>query len=150
MKYCRCIIGSCNLFFNVLDEAFKMKSISSSLRETINPRDMLQDAIHNFSHKYKDYIQHSSSDRNQLQQHNQDYGTHNVPVDFDEEVGDFDATVKKSSENEFKTSNGFVVSGRTHAFSSNGAPKRNLPSKSSTSGVSKGERLNLLSSDDEI
>lgn len=35
-------------------------SITRSLRETINPRDVFQDAIHNFSNKYKHYIQHSN------------------------------------------------------------------------------------------
>ena len=39
-----------------------MKSISSSLRETISPGDVLQDAIHNFSNKYRNYIQHPSND----------------------------------------------------------------------------------------
>lgn len=34
-----------------------MKSISSSLKETMNPGDMVQDAIHNFSPAYQQYTQ---------------------------------------------------------------------------------------------
>lgn len=36
-----------------------MHSISSSLKETINPGDMVQDAIHNFSPAYQQYTQQS-------------------------------------------------------------------------------------------
>lgn len=37
-----------------------MKSISSSLKETMSPGDMVQDAIHNFSPAYQQYIQQST------------------------------------------------------------------------------------------
>ncbi|XP_057682961.1 transmembrane protein 184ba isoform X2 [Corythoichthys intestinalis] len=37
-----------------------MKSISSSLKETMNPGDMVQDAIHNFSPAYQHYTQQST------------------------------------------------------------------------------------------
>ncbi|KAG7216239.1 hypothetical protein INR49_029090 [Caranx melampygus] len=40
-----------------------MKSISSSLKETMNPGDMVQDAIHNFSPAYQQYTQQSTLDR---------------------------------------------------------------------------------------
>lgn len=40
-----------------------MKSISSSLRETMNPGDMVQDAIHNFSPAYQQYTQQSTLER---------------------------------------------------------------------------------------
>lgn len=38
-----------------------MQSISSSLKETINPRDIMTDAIHNFHPQYQQYTQHQSS-----------------------------------------------------------------------------------------
>jgi len=38
-----------------------MHSISSSLRETINPRDIMTDAIHNFHPQYQQYTQYSST-----------------------------------------------------------------------------------------
>ncbi|XP_068610996.1 transmembrane protein 184ba [Brachionichthys hirsutus] len=37
-----------------------MKSISSSLKETMSPGDMVQDAIHNFSPAYQQYTQQST------------------------------------------------------------------------------------------
>ncbi|XP_029934500.1 transmembrane protein 184ba isoform X1 [Myripristis murdjan] len=40
-----------------------MKSISSSLKETMNPGDMVQDAIHNFSPAYQQYTQQSTLDQ---------------------------------------------------------------------------------------
>lgn len=44
-----------------------MTSISSSLRETISPRDFFQDAIHNFSYKYRDYVRHSNDEKTRRQ-----------------------------------------------------------------------------------
>ena len=38
-----------------------MQSISSSLRETMNPRDIMTDAIHNFHPQYQQYTQYSSN-----------------------------------------------------------------------------------------
>ncbi|XP_046362383.1 transmembrane protein 184B-like [Haliotis rufescens] len=35
-----------------------LQSISSSLKETMNPRDIMQDAIHNFHPQYQQYTQH--------------------------------------------------------------------------------------------
>uniref|UniRef100_A0A1I8IYK3 Transmembrane protein 184B n=1 Tax=Macrostomum lignano TaxID=282301 RepID=A0A1I8IYK3_9PLAT len=37
-----------------------LQSISSSLKETINPRDMVHDAIHNFHPQYQQYVQHTN------------------------------------------------------------------------------------------
>jgi len=40
-----------------------LQSISSSLKETMNPRDIMQDAIHNFHPQYQQYTQHSNPSR---------------------------------------------------------------------------------------
>merc|ERR1712029_1295161 len=40
-----------------------MQSISSSLKETLNPRDIMTDAIHNFHPQYQQYAQYSSDNR---------------------------------------------------------------------------------------
>jgi len=40
-----------------------MQSISSSLKETMNPRDIMTDAIHNFHPQYQQYSQYSSDNR---------------------------------------------------------------------------------------
>ena len=37
-----------------------LQSISSSLKETMNPRDIMQDAIHNFHPNYQQYTQQGS------------------------------------------------------------------------------------------
>lgn len=37
-----------------------MKSISNSLKETVNPKDIMNDAIHNFHPQYQQYIQYHS------------------------------------------------------------------------------------------
>lgn len=39
-----------------------MHSISSGLKETINPGDIVQDAIHNFSPAYQQYTQQSTQE----------------------------------------------------------------------------------------
>ncbi|CAI4233198.1 unnamed protein product [Auanema sp. JU1783] len=38
-----------------------LQSISSSLKETMNPKDIMQDAIHNFHPQYQQYTQHSNN-----------------------------------------------------------------------------------------
>merc|ERR1719348_577618 len=40
-----------------------MQSISSTLRETMNPRDIMTDAIHNFHPQYQQYTQYSSDNK---------------------------------------------------------------------------------------
>ncbi|XP_061823300.1 transmembrane protein 184ba isoform X1 [Nerophis lumbriciformis] len=46
--------------YGELGHCAPMKSISSSLKETMNPGDMVQDAIHNFSPAYQQYTQQST------------------------------------------------------------------------------------------
>eukprot|EP00096_Caligus_rogercresseyi_P011789 TRINITY_DN475_c0_g1_i3.p1 TRINITY_DN475_c0_g1~~TRINITY_DN475_c0_g1_i3.p1 ORF type:complete len:535 (+),score=155.04 TRINITY_DN475_c0_g1_i3:105-1709(+) len=49
-----------------------MQSISSSLKETMNPRDIMTDAIHNFHPQYQQYTQYSSDNKRfQAQRHEQ-------------------------------------------------------------------------------
>ena len=40
-----------------------MQSISSTLRETMNPRDIMTDALHNFHPQYSQYTQYSSDNK---------------------------------------------------------------------------------------
>lgn len=44
-----------------------MQSISSSLKETMNPKDIMNDAIHNFHPQYQQYTQYTSNGRPQSQ-----------------------------------------------------------------------------------
>lgn len=46
----------------VPEDVPRMQSISSGLKETINPGDMVQDAIHNFSPAYQQYTQQSTQE----------------------------------------------------------------------------------------
>ncbi|XP_076451157.1 transmembrane protein 184B-like [Babylonia areolata] len=55
-----------------------LQSISSSLKETMNPRDIMQDAIHNFHPQYQQYTQHA-----------QYGGSKQVPYQRDEDGGDY-------------------------------------------------------------
>jgi len=59
---------------NAEGRSVTMQSISSSLKETMNPRDIMTDAIHNFHPQYQQYTQYSSDNRRfkgSEQQHNQ-------------------------------------------------------------------------------
>jgi len=44
-----------------MDKGVSMQSISNNLRETISPRDIVADAVHNFSPQYQQYIQQVGS-----------------------------------------------------------------------------------------
>merc|ERR1719330_2311218 len=46
---------------NSAGRSVTMQSISSSLKETMNPRDIMTDAIHNFHPQYQQYTQYSSA-----------------------------------------------------------------------------------------
>ncbi|KAK3091175.1 hypothetical protein FSP39_017723 [Pinctada imbricata] len=45
---------------NITGKTVSLQSISSSLKETMNPRDIMQDAIHNFHPDYQQYTQQGS------------------------------------------------------------------------------------------
>ncbi len=59
-----CDIWRFNLLFHFVfvENVAPMHSISSGLKETINPGDMVQDAIHNFSPAYQQYTQQSTQE----------------------------------------------------------------------------------------
>ena len=142
-----------------------MKSISSSLRETINPRDVLQDAIHNFSNKYKDYIQHSDNDHFHQSHDPGYYGTNAQSGGAGEEFSDIELSDKKdkytSQMNGYKHDD--VLNGSALADQRNVtlyaspklAPKKvgsrlSSDAKTSPSRNKEAEKLYLLTSDDEF
>lgn len=51
-----------------------MQSISNSLKETVNPRDIMTDAIHNFHPQYQQYTQYNSDDHRN-NRHKREYST---------------------------------------------------------------------------
>ncbi|KAL8565106.1 hypothetical protein ACOMHN_005309 [Nucella lapillus] len=79
-----------------------LQSISSSLKETMNPRDIMQDAIHNFHPQYQQYTQHTQhAGSKQVRmshtrtlthhpqyQHTQHAGSKQVPYHRDDDVAD--------------------------------------------------------------
>uniref|UniRef100_A0A915BDU0 Transmembrane protein 184B n=2 Tax=Parascaris univalens TaxID=6257 RepID=A0A915BDU0_PARUN len=56
-------IDATNMNSNVDGRPVTLQSISSSLKETMNPKDIMQDAIHNFHPQYQQYTQHSNPSR---------------------------------------------------------------------------------------
>jgi len=66
-----------------------MQSISSTLRETMNPRDIMTDAIHNFHPQYQQYTQYSSDNKRfQPGQQNNNQGGEQVEGWVREEKGE--------------------------------------------------------------
>lgn len=49
-------------YSNERNSSVTMQSISNSLKETVNPRDIMTDAIHNFHPQYQQYTQYNSGD----------------------------------------------------------------------------------------
>lgn len=49
-------------YSNERHSSVTMQSISNSLKETVNPRDIMTDAIHNFHPQYQQYTQYNSGD----------------------------------------------------------------------------------------
>jgi len=75
-----------------------MQSISSTLRETMNPRDIMADALHNFHPQYSQYTQYSS-DNKRFQSSQQQNNNTNVPA----------APVPKASNNSGVVTSGVVL-----------------------------------------
>lgn len=103
-----------------------MKSVSSSLREVMNHRDFMHDAIHNFSSKYQNYTQQSTVAPPSENDFNRDRSKYSdIENDFS---SDYDAT-------------------NIRVMSPHGRPR---PKRSRVLSNQSGERWNLLSSDDEL
>lgn len=53
-------------YSNDRQSSVTMQSISNSLKETVNPRDIMTDAIHNFHPHYQQYTQYNSGDSHRI------------------------------------------------------------------------------------
>lgn len=134
-----------------------LQSISSSLKETMNPRDIMQDAIHNFHPQYQQYTQHTDH-----------VGSKQVPYHRDDDAGDYGSWSQDSHyyQQERPTTqqrNGTVNSGAGTGTSSS-ATMPSAPASSSTQPQGQNsqavgipgrkqrfnEKTTLLSSDDEF
>ncbi|XP_065338289.1 transmembrane protein 184B isoform X1 [Cloeon dipterum] len=100
-----------------------MHSISSSLKETMNPRDIMTDAIHNFHPQYQQYTQYSSGGGTTHR------GTRNSNYDLEYEAAPTDPNVAPQPPTKKQT---------------------NRTSVSTISNQQHTEKSMLLSSDDEL
>lgn len=140
-----------------------MQSISSSLKETMNPRDIMTDAIHNFHPQYQQYTQYSSDNR----RFQTKPAANQQPVDPSASAKN--GVVLKASQSDLETGNnqrhkrngsyeGVGVAGEQSAPGSTShtadVEKNDIPSQVRPGATSKpvknNEKTLLLSSDDEF
>ncbi|XP_027198384.2 transmembrane endosomal protein [Dermatophagoides pteronyssinus] len=81
-----------------------MQSISSSLKETMNPRDIMNDAIHNFHPNYQQYTQYSS--KPDTNHHHHQYGSSSSPKTNNGGSGG-ESTIKSPIINDSNTNNNY-------------------------------------------
>merc|ERR1712001_655326 len=116
---------------NVEGRSVTMQSISSSLKETMNPRDIMTDAIHNFHPQYQQYTQYSlAGGRRKKTEH---YGEVNTQEDSND-------TTKTGNTMNITPTNGSAIM--------NAQTGQGMPSK--VTKVKNNEKTLLLSSDDEF
>jgi hypothetical protein len=128
-----------------------MQSISSSLKETMNPRDIMNDAIHNFHPNYQQYTQYQSSNKPNVGPNNPVVGTGSKSGD----ISQLDSTNGYNSGNiEANAANG-VVNMASNLESEEVAKSGKKPNSQQgrqiqTISQNYTEKTTLLSSDDEF
>jgi len=110
-----------------------MQSISSSLKETMNPRDIMTDAIHNFHPQYQQYTQYSSAGNRRK---------------FDENHGE--SCADDSSMGTSATHAARAVATTAASVASNAATAAKSAMQPKQAKVTNNEKTLLLSSDDEF
>ena len=131
-----------------------MQSISSSLKETMNPRDIMNDAIHNFHPNYQQYTQYTQSAKpNFSSSQGQNAGsTSKSPILTEPTNGYNSATVTDSNTNSNVTlstlsaTNNQMGSTADTGNTDNSSQNRQIP----TISQNYSEKTTLLSSDDEF
>ncbi|KAL8591360.1 hypothetical protein ACOMHN_052624 [Nucella lapillus] len=124
-----------------------LQSISSSLKETMNPRDIMQDAIHNFHPQYQQYTQHA-----------QYGGSKQAPYQREEDGGDYDWNQGSYYQQECPVGGGGRGGGSTsmssHHAGQQQQPPQRQPATQAVGIPGRKQRFNekstLLSSDDEF
>jgi len=140
-----------------------MQSISSSLKETMNPRDIMTDAIHNFHPQYQQYTQYSSDNRRF--QSKPAPGAPNAPVgqQVDPGAASKNGVVLKASQSDLESNGqrhqrngsyeGVMAEPPSSTSHSATVPAGQEPQQQAGTGTKKGknnEKTLLLSSDDEF
>lgn len=124
-----------------------MQSISSSLKETMNPRDIMNDAIHNFHPNYQQYTQYTQSAKPNFSSSNDNVGsTSKSPILTETSNGYNSAGLNDTSGSASVTlsalsANSQQITGKTKTEQS-----RQIP----TISQNYSEKSTLLSSDDEF
>lgn len=125
-----------------------MQSISSSLKETMNPKDIMNDAIHNFHPQYQQYTQYHSPAANKMN------------LDSKQGSGSssstYDKKMEKGNKSDIRTEMG--GNSKTGSILESGENKSTSSGKRSTSSSKPvqilsqnySEKTTLLSSDDEF
>ena len=122
---------------NSTGKTVSLQSISSSLKETMNPRDIMQDAIHNFHPDYQQYTQQGSK----------------IPQEEEQADGwPYDQYQNRPTQNGNVTQN--VLSRQLPHQQPHHQPQQAAPSRHLPMGLGKklkqNEKTTLLSSDDEF
>ncbi|PAA87002.1 hypothetical protein BOX15_Mlig001298g2 [Macrostomum lignano] len=119
-----------------------LHSISSSLKDSMSPRDLVNDAIHNFHPQYQQYIQHQNTGRAAAKQDKD--GGPPAPPDY-KEYKDLDDKDKPASDSQDATAAASTV-GHARSYGSADPPGAGV---SSVSGIGRGlgnsENAQLLS-----
>ncbi|XP_055632142.1 transmembrane protein 184B isoform X1 [Toxorhynchites rutilus septentrionalis] len=138
-----------------------MQSISSSLKETMNPKDIMTDAIHNFHPQYQQYTQYSSGGKNsrgiRVSSYDPDDPSHQLTQGG---TGGNNMGTMSGSQNGGGGGNGRGSAGYTNSYNNYIAPptlgsqRKFMPGggtgqKVATISQNYNEKTMLLSSDDE-
>jgi len=118
-----------------------MQSISSSLKETMNPKDIMNDAIHNFHPQYQQYTQYTSSNTNRGGARGGTNGS-----SYDEEAADGRGRTSGSVGGGATTGTGGTTASAGPQRKATNAQNRQI----STISQVYNEKSMLLSSDDEF
>ncbi|XP_015042992.2 transmembrane protein 184B isoform X1 [Drosophila pseudoobscura] len=122
-----------------------MQSISSSLKETMNPKDIMTDAIHNFHPQYQQYTQYSSGGKNSR-------GIRVSSYDPDDPNSGGGGALQEASQHQQPTSGGYnAVASGPLASKTLGNQRKFAPGGQRVATISQNynEKTMLLSSDDE-
>lgn len=132
-----------------------MQSISSSLKETVNPKDIMNDAIHNFHPQYQQYTQYHSPVASKQQGTSSKQGPAGgsksaISGDSSNEVK-ADQVKKASKDHTTGIINPAISVESEDSISSSVGDKSNSPSRPlQTISQNYSEKTTLLNSDDEF
>lgn len=124
-----------------------MQSISSSLKETMNPRDIMNDAIHNFHPNYQQYTQYTQSAKPNFSQGQTSGSTSKSPILTEPTNGYNSAAVSDPNASNASLS---TIAANNQA-SNNGISNSDSQNRQIlTINQNYSEKTTLLSSDDEF